>query len=100
MIDDGATMTWQRADERCRAYGGQWRLPALEELERLFTAGMMSGYSGKLGELVNGGWAWSSRTDSYGPWYYAFGHGERMCSWSESACVARAICVQFWEGET
>jgi TIR domain/Protein of unknown function (DUF1566) len=97
--DNGHNVTWSQANGYCQnlRLGGysDWRLPTLEELEKLYDPKAGDG-SQIRGPFKLTGWhVWSStKRDSYSVWGFGFAFGGRLVSVLNASDNMRALCVR------
>ncbi len=98
--DNGYDINWHRADRYCKGLtlGGytDWRLPTIEELEKLYDPDAEGRYKIRAPFQLTGAWVWSStKKGSDRAWVFHFTLGERRHSrLGFSPRHRRALCVR------
>jgi Protein of unknown function (DUF1566) len=97
--DNGDDVNWHEANEyathlRLGGYA-DWRLPTIEELEKLYDPKEGGKYNIRQPFRLTGYFVWSSTNE--GPdsaWYFLFGDGRRSHNPLAASDVERALCVR------
>jgi TPR repeat protein len=109
--DNGSDVTWQQAADFCRnlqlASHSDWRLPALDELQRVYDSNVnvpgqcCGGKDATLhvkGNMQPSGWEWSNWKESIslenGAWAFSFTMASTLHSRTDLSHFHRAMCVR------
>jgi hypothetical protein len=98
--DNGHNVTWSQANGYCQnlRLGGysNWRLPTLEELEKLYDPKAGDGWQIRGRPFKLTGWhVWSStKRDPYSVWSFGFASGGRLLNVLNASDNMRALCVR------
>ena len=71
MTKDLGKMNWEDAKKACENLGDGWRLPTIEELEKIYE------YRDKIGGFEDNSYWSSTETDYGGAWFQNFGSGDQ-----------------------
>ena len=95
--DNGKDILWHQAKQyagqlRLGGYSG-WRLPTIDELEKLCDPQTTDNIREPF--RLTGNWVWSSTAKGSGSaWSFAFGHGGQFVNPMDVSAGGRALCVR------
>ncbi len=100
--DNGQDIDWHKANEYAKQLrlGGysDWRLPTIEELEKLYDSKVNGEVKIRKPFKLSGWWVWSSTKEgSDSAWHFNFGEfgdGERVSGSLDGSFDRRALCVR------
>jgi len=86
--------TWNEARSWVQSLGGDWRMPTMDELERLYQKGKGDRNMTALLKTT-GWWVWSGEEEgSSSAWYFAFRYGDRHWHNRDNLYDLRALAVR------
>jgi hypothetical protein len=97
--DNGEDINWSDATkyaEQLRLGGySDWRLPTIDELEKLYDANRGSSYCIRKPFRLTSYWVWSSTKEGLdSAWLFYFGRGKRYSAHMDGSNNSRALCVR------